>query len=211
MFVLRTLRLEVMPYYQTSLNDQFVSHFGPGIGLNFYMTNVLAVGANFNYFFNQDAEFLREVRQGTRLAIPINEYLWNANLNFTYVPVFGKFAGFGDFIFQWDAYVIGGVGGISTRPKAVIDPDNRNFQWKTKVAFNLGVGLRVFFTRDIAMFGELRDYIYGEDVENTTVSSTAPKDESTWLDKGTHITNAIQAQFGLTVFFPFGFTYHNPK
>jgi outer membrane beta-barrel protein len=219
MFVLRTTRLEVIPYYQTSLNDQFVSHFGPGIGLNFYMTNVLAVGANFNYFFNDDASFLREVRQSTRLAIPINQYLWNANLNFTYVPLFGKFAGFGDFIFQWDAYVVAGVGGISTRPEAVIDPNNRNFQYKVKVAFNVGVGLRVFFTRDFALFGELRDYIYGEDVEATVVAPApvngvipgSNQDPSTWTDNGTHITNAIQAQFGLSIFFPFGFTYHQPK
>ena len=48
-------------------------------------------------------------RQARRLPT-VNQYNWSAALNFTYVPAYGKFAGFGDFIFHYDAYVVGGVG-----------------------------------------------------------------------------------------------------
>ena len=34
-----------MPYWSFSLNDQFVTHLGPGLGVNYYLTNVLAIGA----------------------------------------------------------------------------------------------------------------------------------------------------------------------
>jgi outer membrane beta-barrel protein len=220
-YALRNKRVELSPYWGVSLNDQFVSHPGPGLAINYYVTNVLAVGINFNYYqaFNSDATFNKEVRQSTRLAIPINQYSWGANLNFTYVPLYGKFAGFGDFIFHWDTYVVGGVGAMSTRPEAVIDPENRSFKYKPKVAFNAGIGLRVFFNRWLAAFLEVRDYIYNEALENTEVKRPAiaglpttgtAKDDSTWLGDS-RLTNAVQAQFGISIFLPFTWTYKLPK
>lgn len=221
-YALRNKRLEISPYWGVSLNDQFVSHPGPGLSVNYYITNVLAIGANFNFYqpFNSDAEFNKLVRQSTRLAVPINEYQFSANLNFTYVPLYGKLAGFGDFIFHWDAYVIGGIGAISTRPNAIIDPENRAFKYQPKVAFNVGVGLRVFFNRWLSAFLEVRDYIYSEKIENTTVAPAAPqgvpditgtnRDPNTWIGES-RLTNAIQAQFGISVFIPFTWTYKLPK
>ncbi|GAC1543736.1 MAG: hypothetical protein NVS3B10_07900 [Polyangiales bacterium] len=217
-YALRNKRIELSPYWGLALNDQYVSHPGPGLAINYYVTNVLAVGFNFNYYqpFNSDASFNKEVRQSTRLAIPINQYQWGANLNFTYVPLYGKFAGFGDFIFHWDTYIVGGIGAISTRPEAVIDPENRAFKYSAKVAFNAGLGLRVFFNRWLAAFLEVRDYVYNEKLENTQVSKTqgsAPggnKDENTWFGDS-RITNAVQAQFGISIFLPFTWTYKLPK
>jgi outer membrane beta-barrel protein len=220
-YALRRKRVELSPYWSATLNDQFVSHPGPGLALNYYVTNVLAVGINFNYYqpFNSNAEFNKLVRQSTRLAIPINEYQFGANLNFSYVPLYGKFAGFGDFIFHWDGYVVGGIGAISTRPIATIDPENRAFQWKAKVAFNAGIGLRVFFNRWLAAFLEVRDYIYNEQLENTSIARAATdpkntkgtnKDKDTWIGES-KLTNAVQAQFGLSIFLPFTWTYRLPK
>ena len=209
-YALRNKRVELSPYYGVSMNDQFVSHSGPGLSVNYYVTNVLAVGFNFNYFINSDAAFNKDVRESSRLAVPINQYQWGANLNFTYVPLYGKFAGFGDFIFHWDTYIVGGIGAISTRPEAVIDPENRGFKYQPKVAFNAGVGLRVFFNRWLAAFIEVRDYIYNEKLENTEVDKVNPKDDNTWFGES-RITNAVQAQFGISIFLPFTWTYKLPK
>ncbi|GAC1581675.1 MAG: hypothetical protein NVS3B20_12390 [Polyangiales bacterium] len=217
-YALRKHRFEFSPYWGVSLNDQFVSHPGPGLAVNYYVSNVLAVGLNFNYYapFNSDAEFNKLVRQSTRLAVPITEYQYGANLNFTYVPLYGKFAGFGKFIFHWDGFVVGGVGGISTRPKAVIDPENRAFKYKAKVAINAGLGFRVFFNRWLAAFLEVRDYAYSEPLENTVVADPTKtgtgsvKDSKTWFGES-RFTNAIQAQFGLSIFLPFTWQYKLPK
>ena len=215
-YALRHRRVELSPYYGVSMNDQFVSHSGPGLSVNYYVTNVLAVGFNFNYYFNSDAAFNKEVRESSRLAIPINQYQWGANLNFTYVPLYGKFAGFGDFIFHWDTYIVGGIGAISTRPEAVIDPDNRKFDFQPKIAFNAGLGLRIFFNRWFAANLELRDYIYNEKLENTcdadclTRAGSNPKDDANWFGES-RITNAVQAQFGISIFLPFTWTYRLPK
>ena len=61
--------------------------------------------------------------------------------------------------------MVGGVGLISTRPIPVIDPDNRGFDWETKVAFNAGIGLHIFFNRWLAATLEVRDYVFNDKLE----------------------------------------------
>jgi outer membrane beta-barrel protein len=212
-FALRVRRFELQPYWSFSLNDQFVSHPGPGVGLNYWITQVLAIGVNGTYYqpFNSNSTFNFETRRAARVAVPLTEYQWGANFNFTYVPIAGKFSGFADFIFQYDAYVLGGVGAISTRPIPTIDSDNRSFSFDPKLAFNAGIGLRIFFNRWFAADLEVRDYIYADKIESTTVSATAPTNENTWYDKNSRLTNNVQAQLGVSVFIPFSFDYRLPK
>ena len=214
-YALRYHRFEIQPYWSFSLNDQFVSHPGPGLALNYYITNVLAIGLNGNFYagLNGDSDFNFQNRRATRVAVPLNEYQWGANLNFTYVPMYGKFAAaFGDFIFHYDAYVVGGVGAISTRPIAVIDPDNRNFSYKPKVDFNVGLGIRIFLNRWLAATLEVRDYIYNEQLENLAVArtTTQQQDPSTWFGEN-RLTNNVQAQLGVSIFLPFSWEYRLPK
>ena len=213
-YALRVRRFEINPYWSFTLNDQFVKHPAPGLAINYYITNVLAVGVNGNYYrpLNIDSQFNANVRRAARVGVPLNEYDWSAALNFSYVPAYGKFAGFQDFIFHYDAYVIGGVGAISTRPIPVFDPDYRNFEYKPKLAFNAGVGLRIFFNRWFAAMLEIRDYIYNEHLENLIVApdQAGRQNQATWLNEKS-ITNNVQAQLGVSIFLPFSFEYRLPK
>lgn len=213
-YALRRHRFELQPYWSFSLNDQFVSHPGPGLAINYYITNVLAVGVNGTFYqpFNDDSDFNFQNRRATRIAVPLNEYQLGAMANFTYVPIYGKFAGFSKFIFHYDGYVNGGVGIMRTRPLSVIDPDNRRFEFDNRLAFSVGIGLRVFLNRWFAVTGELRDYIYQEQLEATTVAATAAgqRNENTWFGE-TQLTNNVQAQIGISVFLPFSWEYRLPK
>ncbi len=213
-YALKYHRFEVNPYFALSLNDQFVSHVGPGIAANWYISDVLAVGANFNYYggLNVDSEFNFQNRRATRVAVPLNEYLLGVNANMTYVPVYGKFASIGDFIFHYDAYVVGGVGALWTRPIAVIDPDNRKFDYQARIAFNAGIGLRVFFNRWFAATAEIRDYIYPERIESTVVPTNQKDqtDPAKWTGDS-QLTNNVQAQLGVSIFLPFSWEYRLPK
>jgi outer membrane beta-barrel protein len=213
-FVMKARRVEVNPFWSFTLNDQFVSHPGPGLAINYYITNVLAIGINGEYYnpFNVDSDFNAQVRRAARVGVPLTEYNWAAALNFTYVPANGKFAGFGDFIFHYDAYIVGGVGAISTRPIPVIDPDNRNFKWKTNLDFNAGLGLRIFFNRWFAATLEVRDYVFNDKLENTSIGTTLAEqqDEGTWYGDS-KLTNNVQAQVGVSIFIPFSFDYRLPK
>jgi len=213
-YALRRGRFEINPYWSQSLNDQFVSHPGPGLAVNYYLTNVLAVGVNGTYYqpFNGDADFNFENRRATRLAVPLNEYLGGYAVNFTYVPMYGKFSGFSQFIFHYDGYLVGGVGGLFTRPIAVIDPDNRKFDFEHRIAFNVGFGLRIFLNRWFAVIGEIRDYIYIEQLENVQVAATQAEQQNrnTWFGEKP-LTNNVQAQVGISVFLPFSWEYRLPK
>jgi outer membrane beta-barrel protein len=220
-YALRNHRFEVNPYFGITMNDQFVAHPGPGIAVNWYITNVLAIGVNGNFYagLNSNSSFNLQTSRAARVGEPITEYQWNANANFTYVPAYGKFAGFSDFIFHYDFFVLGGVGAISTRPIAVVDPDNRTFSFKPKVAFHVGGGLRIFFNRWLAATLEVSDYLFFDELENPSVSKGKDKnnkplaqDSSTWLDPGgASFTNNVQAQLGLSVFLPFSWEYRLPK
>jgi outer membrane beta-barrel protein len=214
LYVMRARRFEFNPYWiLRSLNDQFVQHPGPGIAINYYITNVLAIGANFRYYspFNVDSAFNGQVRRAARVAVPLNEYQWGASLDFSYVFAYGKFAGFGDFIFEYDAFVMGGVGALSTRPIAVIDPDNRNFAYQPKLAADGGIGLRVFLSRWFAVNVAVKDYIYPEKLESLTTNEVDPGKESDWIQSSPKLTNDVELQAGFSIFVPFSFDYRLPK
>ena len=213
-YVIKAQRFEIMPYLAVTLNDQFVSHNAPGLALNYYITQVLAVGVNGNWYdgLNADQDFNFQNRRSARIAVPLNIYQMSADLNFTYVPMYGKFAGFGDFIFHYDAYVDGGVGLIRTKPLSIIDPDNRSFpDWNNLVNFDLGIGFRIFFNRWLAAILEVRDLIYSEQIENKNIDVLNPSNKSEWFDTGTNITNDVQLQIGLSLFLPTSFDYRLPK
>lgn len=213
-FFLRRGRFEINPYWSFSLNDQFVGHPGPGLALNYYLTNVLAIGVNGTFYqpFNSDSDFNFQNRRATRLAVPLNEYQAGGTANFTYVPMYGKFQGFGQFIFHYDGYVVGGVGAMRTRPIAVIDPDNRKFDYDWRLAMSVGLGLRIALNRWFAVTSELRDYIYVEPLENTTVALTQAdqRKSDTWV-REKQLTNNFQAQIGISIFLPFSWEYRLPK
>jgi outer membrane beta-barrel protein len=213
-YVLRTGRFELAPSYSTTFNDQYVTHPALAAGLNYWITNVLAVGASFLWYqgLESDADLNFSIRRSARLAVPVTEYQLGAHLNFTYVPIYGKFEMFNDAIFQWDAYLVGGVGLLRTRPVPVIDPAVRTFDFGWRVAFNAGIGLRVFVTRWLTVFGELRDYLYMEKLENLEVALGKEREEpSTWIDQNSTLTNNVTVHLGLTMFFPFTFEYSYPK
>lgn len=218
-YALRNKRFEINPYFAATLNDQFVSHPGPGLTINWYITNVLALGINGNLYagMNSTSAFNFQTTRAARIGLPITEYQWNANANLSYVPAYGKFAGFSDFIFHYDFYAIAGVGAISTRPIAVVDPDNRTFQFEPKLAFNVGIGMRIFFNRWFAATLEIRDYLFVDKLENTNIAEGIDangvpnaRNPETWLG-GDSFTNNVQAQIGLAVFLPPTWEYKLPK
>jgi outer membrane beta-barrel protein len=214
LYVMRARRFEFYPWWNLrSLNDQFVQHPGPGVAINYYITNVLAIGANFRYYspFNVDSKFNGQVRRAARVAVPLNEYQWGASLDFSYVFAYGKFAGFGDFIFEYDAYIMGGVGALSTRPIAVIDPDNRNFEYEPKLAFDAGLGLRIFFSRWFALNFAVKDYGYAEKLESLSTNEVDPSNKKDWIAPNTSFTQNVELQGGFSIFVPFSFDYRLPK
>lgn len=215
-YALRKNRVEVLPSFGFTLNDPYVSHPTFGAGLNYWVTNVLAIGANLNWYqgLENESDLNFHVRRSTRLAIRPTQYQLGASLNFTYVPLYGKFAMFNRYIFQWDAYVLGGVGVMRTRPQVVVDPEFRSFdKFETKLSMvNPGLGFRVFVSKWLTVFAEMRDYIYLEKLENLKVGLGSEREKkSKWLDDSPTIVNNVVVSVGMSIFFPFSFEYKLPK
>ncbi|MDP3279321.1 MAG: outer membrane beta-barrel domain-containing protein [Deltaproteobacteria bacterium] len=239
-YALRNRRFELQPTVGVSLNDPYVSHTGIGLAANYWITNVLAVGANFmfNQPFNGRSDVDLRSSRSIGLVVPINEYQLLAQANFTYVPLYGKFLMFNRFIFHYDFYLTAGLGVTRTRPIPVVDPEVRRFDWNTAILFNAGIGVRVFINRWFGIVAEVRNYIYPERLESLSIGTPNVRDlppqnamemcrgmagdagggplcgsrydPATWLGQ-TSLTDNVMIQVGFTMFLPFGVSYRLQK
>jgi outer membrane beta-barrel protein len=214
-YALRAGRVDLQPSFGLSMNDPYMQHQAISVAGAYYITEVLAAGVSFNFYRWMDAEtdLNFALSRATHQTVPINEYFWGGQLNFTYVPIYGKFAIFKQWIYHWDVWVIGGGGFIFTRPKPKIDPDYREFDFGMKFCFNVGIGGRLFLNRFLAIFLELRDYIYPEELESLYAPSNAEERENKdlWLDEDYKLTNNVMLHVGVSIFIPFTFDYKLPK
>jgi outer membrane beta-barrel protein len=209
-------RVELFPSWGISMNDPYVSHQAASLAINYYITEVLAVGANFLWYgkLNQQEDLNFQITRSFRVLIPINEYLLGWNLNFYYTPLYGKFSVFRKFIFNWDVWVTGGIGMLWTRPIPVVDVEYRKFDYEWRFSGNLGLGIRIFITRYLAIATEVRDYMYMEKLENTDPpmdwTEAERADKSNWTGPS-KFTNNVMWHFGICLYFPFNVTYKYEK
>ncbi|MBW2507860.1 MAG: outer membrane beta-barrel domain-containing protein [Deltaproteobacteria bacterium] len=215
-YALRLKRVELAPSAAFTLNDPYLKRYGLGFAMNYWFTNVLALGVNFIWYdwgtdpLSRGTDLVPRIQNQFRLGVPINDWQFGLWANFTYVPFYGKFK-VRKKIFQWDAYLIGGVGLMRTQPIPVFDPERRSFDWQNNVAFNVGAGLRIFLTRYLTFFAEFRAYMWPDKFENLRVDPAVPEDSSTWLESGSTFVANTSIQIGFTLFLPIKFEYRLPK
>jgi outer membrane beta-barrel protein len=214
-YALRAGRVDIQPSFGVSMNDPFVQHQSFSLGAAYYITEVLAAGLSFNWYRGLQAETDTNfsVSRATHQTVPINEYNFGAQINFAYVPIYGKFAFFKEWILHWDVWVIGGGGFIFTRPIPVIDPEYREFDFSMKFCFNVGIGGRLYLARFLAIYVELRDYIFPEELESLDTYSDPDvrADKDTWLADDLKLTNNVTLHVGVSLFVPLTFEYKLPK
>lgn len=227
-YALRHRRFEINPSVNFALNDPFVAHTGFGLTLNYWISNVLSVGLTGVFFqgLNSASDVNFNVGRSTGLAVPINEYQLATAVNFSYVPLYGKFSMFNRFIFHWDMYLTAGVGIMRSRPIPAIDPEVRTFDWNTAIMFDAGLGFRVFLSRAVAITLELRNFIYPELLENVSTNflesgrdaqgrpsqtcAQCRRNPANWTQSSA-LTDNVMLSLGLTLFLPTSFTYRLPK
>lgn len=214
-YALRARRVDFQPSFGVSMNDPYMQHQSISLAASYYITEVLAAGLSFNWyrFLENQTDLNFSVSRATHQTVPINEYFWGGQINFTYVPIYGKFALAKEWILHWDVWILGGGGFIFTRPVAVIDPEYRSFDYNMKFCFNVGIGGRLYLTRFAAIYVELRDYIFPEELENLQTYSTPEEREikNRWIDDNYKLTNNVMLHIGVSLFLPFTFEYELPK
>lgn len=200
---LKMQRLELMPMIGVTTNDNLIRHTQLGAQLNYFVTDVLAVGIEAAIF--QDS--LREpydliARQARRLPT-VNRYNYNAGLNFHYTPVYGKFALFNQNIIHWDASFTAGVG----LTESEIIPRNPALQSFSNllVTPTVGASMRVYFNDFLTFHLGLRDYVFldrFEALDRTEASGDAARDNAT-----TALVNHVVMHAGVSFWLPTSFSY----
>jgi Ca-activated chloride channel homolog len=203
-YATRSGRVEVNPHVALAMNDPLAQRQAFGLGASYYLTNALAVGLDGKVFRGLDAlpSSPAERRRAARLGEAMTEYAWSAAADFTWVPLTGKLAAPGDAVFHVDFFLTTGVGVISTRPVAAFDPKNRSFDFVPKVHVDLEGGMRLFFTRWLALRLGIGDLLFLDRLENAQVRAATARNPRTWLADDPTFTHHVHASFGPSVFIP---------
>jgi outer membrane beta-barrel protein len=129
---MRKLRFEATPQFVTSINQDYKHAFGPGINLQFHLTDWLAIGAQGVYAFNADTALEDRVRaqlptgaytymggpstnHGPQPTLDIHDqHVLGINALISgyaqITPFYGKIAFFSALFVNYDLYVNGGIG-----------------------------------------------------------------------------------------------------
>jgi outer membrane beta-barrel protein len=203
---LKQKRTEFLPLISTTANDNMIRHIGFGGQLNYFLTDVLAVGLEGNYFVRQFREPFDLVARQARRLPTVNEYNFSGALNFHYVPIYGKFAVLDKHLITWEAYFTAGIGAAQT---AVIPRDAKYPGFKSIVIQpNVGLSMRFFLNKFITVNVGVRDYVFIDKFEPTNrsamVNETAAKAKD---NAASSLINNVMFQAGLSFWLPTGFDY----
>jgi outer membrane beta-barrel protein len=200
---LKMSRLELKPSIGITLNDNMIQHYMGNAALTYWLTDVLGVGVEGQYFQQQLLEPYDLIGRQYRRLPTLNKYNWGGALNFHYVPIYAKFAMFNRAIVHWEIIFTAGVGVTQSE----VLPRNPALPGWTNILItpNIGLTSRVFLTRWLTLDLGVKDYIFVdkfEDVMRTTANIEDAKDNA-----DSRLINHIMFTAGITFWIPPGFKY----
>lgn len=203
---LKLHRTDLMPFLATTMNDNMVRHTGAGAQINYYLTDVLAVGVEGQYFAKNFREPFDLVGRQARRLPTVNKYNFAAALNFHYVPVYGKFAVLDKHLIHWETYFTAGVGVTQSE----VIPRDPRFQPFTNLLItpNVGASMRFFLARWLTVNVGIRDYVFvdkfepvgRDDMTYTSAQDAKDNAESAFI-------NNVMFQLGVSFWIPPTFDY----
>jgi outer membrane beta-barrel protein len=200
---LKVRRVEFMPLVGVTMNDNIIQHLQGGLMLNYWLTDALAVGVEgFAYVKNLREPFDLVARQARRLPT-VNKYNFSGALDFHYVPVYGKFAVFDQFIVHWEVFFTAGVG-VTQSEVIPRDPALQPFS-NILITPNLGASMRFFLTKFLTINLGVRDYVFVDQFE--AVSRTEVDGDAAKENASSALINNVMFQAGLSIWFPMSFEY----
>jgi outer membrane beta-barrel protein len=203
---LKVRRTELNPIVGVSMNDNMIRHYTIGGEFAYYLTDVLAVGVEGQYYvhnFNEPFDLV--ARQARRLPT-VNQYNWSAALNFHYVPVYGKFAVLDRRLVAWEVYFTAGIGAGQSE----VIPRDTKFPGFTNLLIqpNLGASMRFFLAKWLTINLGIRDYLFIDKFEPTNraigMNDTAAEAKD---NADSSFINNIMFQIGVSFWLPTSFEY----
>jgi outer membrane beta-barrel protein len=203
---LKIRRTDLMPFLSTTMNDNMIRHYAAGAQFNYFLTDVLAVGVEGQYYTKQFREPFDLVGRQARRLPTINKYNFSAALNFHYVPVYGKFAILDKKLVAWETYFTAGVG-VTQSEVVPRDPRFGSFT-NLLITPNIGASMRFFLFQWLTVNVGIRDYIFVdkfEPVGRSDTMFTTPEAAKEAADST--LINNVMFQVGVSFWIPPTFEY----
>ena len=203
---LKVRRTELYPMVGTTMNDNMIRHETIGGEFAYYLTDVLAIGVEGQYYVHTFAEPFDLVARQARRLPTVNQYNWSTALDFHYVPVYGKFAVLDHKLITWEAYFTAGIG----VGQSEVVPRDKAFPGFTNLLIepNLGANMRFFLAKGLTVNLGVRDYLFIDKYEPTdrspTMNATASEAQA---HADSAFVNNIMFQIGLSFWLPTSFEY----
>lgn len=201
---LKMNRMELVPSWAITLNDNMIRHYELNGQLNYYLTDVLAVGVEGQFFVKDFMETYDLIARQDRRLPTLNKYNFGAALDFHYVPIYAKFAIMNKKIIHWEAFFTAGVGFTQSEviPRDPALPGWTNFL----ITPNVGFTMRFFVTKWITVNIGVKDYIFVDKYENVD-RSPADSLDTAQEDATPGFVNHVLFQAGVSFWFPTSFRY----
>jgi outer membrane beta-barrel protein len=200
---LKASRIELLPAVGLSLNDNMIRHFELDAQLIYWLTDVLGVGVQAQYFTHDFLEPHDLVARAYRRLPTLNKYNFAGAVNFHYTPFYAKFAVFNSWIWHFEGMVTAGVGVTQTE---VIPRDPELPGWKNfNITPNVGVTMRFFLAKWLTIDLAVKDYVFVdkfESVNRTSANVDIAKGEAT-----DQLINNIMFSAGVSFWLPTTFEY----
>jgi len=206
---LKVRRTELYPFFGTTMNDNMIHHYTAGGEFNYYLTDVLAVGVEGQYYMHSFADTYDLVARQARLLPTVNKYLWSAALDFHYVPVYGKFAVLDHKLITWEVFFTAGIGAGQSE----VVPRDTKYPGFTNLLIepNVGGSLRFFLAKWLTVNLGVRDYIFVDKFEPTCRGPGCTPMNATATEAANNadssLINNIMFQIGVSFWFPTSFEY----
>lgn len=113
--MLKKGRFELQPQFGITVNDPYVRHYTIGVDMNYWFHNRMAVGLFGTGFIGAKTPRYENIRFQEGLLLTANKVLWQAAVQFTYNPFYGKIAIFNRWLLHWELSTSIGGGATQTR------------------------------------------------------------------------------------------------
>jgi outer membrane beta-barrel protein len=205
---LKVRRAELQPFVATTMNDNIIRHYSVGAQFNYYLTDVLAIGVEGQYYQDQFREPFDLIARQARRLPTVNKYNWSGALNFSYVPIYGKFAVLDKHIITWESALTAGIGATQSE----VIPRDTKFPGFTSILItpSVGASMRFFLFKWLTVSFAVRDYVFIDQFEPT--NRGGPMNENITADEAkdnadTALVNNVMFQIGLSFWLPTSFEY----
>lgn len=220
--MLKKGRFELQPQVGITVNDPYVRHYTLGIDMNYWFHNRMAIGLFGTGFIGAKTPRYDNIRFQEGLLLTANKTLWNAAVQFTYNPFYGKIAIFNRALLHWE--LSASIGGGATQTQVIPRYESLHDPFRTIT----GGGVISFDGRMyvpkidwLAINAGVRTWIYPDKLEpdrrgpDTGVGGTddAALDDPDAAKSAADFEVAFNVTvfLGVSFFFPTSFEYSTPR